>query len=583
MLDIVIRGGTIIDGTGAEGYTGDVGIANGRIAEVGGTIAAPARETIDADGALVTPAWIDIHTHYDGQATWDEAIEPSAGHGVGTIVMGNCGVGFAPVLPGGEQELIDLMEGVEDIPGTALYDAIPWGTWESYPQYLDFLSTRQFAIEVSSMITHGAVRNYVMGGLERANTAPSLDEIGQMAAIVEEALHAGAVGFSTGRVTGHRSIHGQSVPGTFAEEAELMAIASAMQRAGSGVLQAIPAGSFNWAPDEPPITQEADLLCRLSAISGRKTTFSLIQKMDDADEWKDVLAVVKAGNARGAQVFPQVGSRPSGFVFSLDTYHSFMARPSYLALKHLPLAERAAGMRRPEVKARILAERDVAPEFPGKMESLIPVLPLEMDHTFPLTALSNYEPDREESFGAMARRGDQDGYGCLYDYLAGGSGDRFAIAFFANYAGFNLDPIREMQLDECTVIGLSDAGAHVGAILDAVSPTYQLTFWARDRRRGKRLPLAHVVERQTRRNAELFGFADRGVLAPGLRADINVIDFEKLALGEMEVRRDLPSGGARLMQPAQGYVANLIKGTVTRRMDQDTGARPGRLVRNVAA
>ena len=257
-----------------------------------------------------------------------------------------------------------------------------------------------------------------------------------------------------------------------------------------------------------------------------------------------------------------------------------MARPSYLALKHLPLAERAAEMRKPEIKARIFSESDVVPQFPGKMESLIPVLPLEMDHTFPLTAESNYEPCQDESFGAtIAKNGGQDGYGLLYDYLTAGSGDRFAISFIANFAHYNLDDLREMQLDECTIVGLSDAGAHVSAILDAVSPTYQLTFWARDRHRGERLPLAHVIERQTSRNARLFGFSDRGSLVPGLRADINVIDFERLKLGEMEVRRDLPSGGARLMQNAQGYLATMINGKVTRRMDCDCGARPGRLVR----
>lgn len=582
MLDIIIRGGVIHDGTGAEGRSGDVAIADGKIVAVGGTISERAREVIDADGAIVTPAWVDVHTHYDGQATWDEEMEPSAGQGVGTVVMGNCGVGFAPVLPGGADELIDLMEGVEDIPGTALHEAIPWGAWQTYPEYLDYLATRRYAIDVSSMITHGAVRNYVMGGAERANLPPTAEEIERMAAIVEEAMRAGAAGFSTGRVLGHRSIHGQSVPGTFAQEAELAAIAAAMGRAGSGVLQVIPGSSLDFDDGEQPLTDEIDWICRLSRMSGRKATFSMAQKTKDPELWKQVVRMTQEANTQGAQVYPQVGSRPAGFVFSLATYHSFMARPSYLALQHLPLAERAAAMRDPEIKARILTEKDVTPEFPGKMESLIPTLPLDMGQTFPLTVDSDYEPDRSESFAAMMARegGTQDGLGYLYDYLTAGQGDQFAIAFFANYARFNLDHIREMQLEENCVVGLSDAGAHVSAIMDAVGPTYQLAYWGRDRHRGAKLPLPYLVELNSRRNARLFGFDDRGVLAPGMRADINVIDFPNLRLGEMEVRHDLPSGGARLMQPASGYLATLIKGDITRRHDRDTGARPGRLVRS---
>ncbi len=581
MLDSIIRGGLIYDGTGAEGYTGDVGIAGGRIVTVGKASRGSAREVIDADGALVTPAWIELHTHYDGQATWDEAMEPSAGHGVGTVIMGNCGVGFAPVHPDGEQDLIDLMEGVEDIPGAALHEGMPWGAWETFPQYLDYLGSRQYALDVSAMVTHGPLRNYVMGGLKRANEPASSDEIARMARIVEQALRAGASGFSTGRVTGHKSIHGSSVPGTYAPEVELQAIAMAMKRAGHGVLQAIPAGSFNWAKEEPDIREETDLIARLSALSGRPATFSLVQKMDDADEWRDVLALTKKANARGARVFPQVGSRPAGFIFSLGTYHPFTAKPSYLALKHSPLAQRAAEMRKPEVKSRILGEENVTPEFPGRMESLIPVLPLEMLHTFPLLASSDYEPREEESFGAAAQRDPrQSGYAYLYDFLTAGVGTGFATAFFGNYANFNLEHIREMQLDGDCVVGLSDAGAHVGAILDAVTPTYQLIHWGRDRRRGATLPLAHIIQRQTRRNADLYGFRDRGTIAPGMRADLNVIDFQSLHLGEMEIRKDLPAGGLRLMQSAHGYLATVVNGQVTRRMDKDTGARPGRLARS---
>jgi N-acyl-D-aspartate/D-glutamate deacylase len=583
MLDTIIRGGTIYDGTGAEARTGDVGIADGKIVSVGPSLHESARETIDADGAIVTPAWVEVHTHYDGQVTWDEAMEPSAGHGVGTVVMGNCGVGFAPVLPKGEMGLIDLMEGVEDIPGTALHAGMPWGAWETYPEYLDYLGKRKYALDISSMITHGALRSYVMGGPERANAPPTTEEIERMGTLVEEALRAGAVGFSTSRVSGHRSIHGDSVPGTWAEDSELWAIAAAMGRAGHGVFQAIPGGTMGFGEGEPEFSDDIALLCRLSAMSGRRATYSIIQKLNDPDEWSSIIAQTKRANAGGAQVFPQVGCRPAGFVFSLSTYHPFTAKPTYLALKHLPLAQRAAEMRKPEVKAQILADKNVVAEFPGKMENLIPVLPLNMTQTFPINADSDYEPTREESFGAMVERdGRQDGYAYLYDYLTEGDGENFATAFFANYARFNSDHIREMQLDDSTVVGLSDAGAHVGAILDAVTPTYQLTYWGRDRKRGPTLPLAHIIERQTSRNAALFGFKDRGTLAPGMRADVNVIDFKNLRLGAMEIRKDLPAGGSRLMQDAQGYLATIINGEVTRRMDKDTGARPGRLIRGHA-
>jgi N-acyl-D-aspartate/D-glutamate deacylase len=406
-----------------------------------------------------------------------------------------------------------------------------------------------------------------------------------MADIVEGALRAGAVGFSTSRIMAHRSIHGDPVPGTFADEPELNALAQAMKRAGRGVLQLIPAGTLGkgpeHAPEQAPLEDEVDLICRLSQSSGRKSTFTLFQTNEQMDQWREVIARVKAANQNGAQVFPQVGSRPTGLVFSLTSYHPYMAKPSFRALSHLPSAALAAEMRKPEVKAKIMAEPNVGLDYPGKMESLIVEAPLPMALTFALTTDSTYEPTFAESFEAKVQAAGYDNpQSYLYDYLTQGNGDQFAIIFFTNFAGFTLDPVRDMQMDGATVTGLSDGGAHVGLIFDAVNPTYQLTYWARDRKRGATMPLSHIINRQTKRNADLFGFSDRGMIAPGMRADINVIDFNRLGFGPLELRRDLPAGGARLLQAADGYDAVIINGVITRRRDQDTGARPGRLLRS---
>jgi N-acyl-D-amino-acid deacylase len=595
MHDYLIRGGTIIDGSGAPARPGDVAVKNGRIVEVGRT-SGTARETIDADGAIVTPTWVDIHTHYDGQVTWDSEMDPSASHGVGTIVMGNCGVGFAPVVPGEQQTLIDLMEGVEDIPGTALHEGMPWGAWQSYPEYLDFLASRRYALNISSLVAHGAIRNYVMGERGRSNQAATEGDLRAMSALVEEALRAGAVGFSTSRILGHRSIQGEPVPGTFANDAEVMIIAQALQRAGSGLFQIIPSSTLGEglpeALEHTSLEAEIELILRVSRASGRPATFTLFQVDAWSNKWREVIAQVKAGNALGASVYPQVGSRPTGIVMSLRTYHGFMRRPTYLALKDLPFEQRLAELRKPEVKAAILAEVTVPHPSPGTMENAVAHLEPNFEQTYALTGRSSYEPTREESFAALAAAaGYTDPNSYLYDYLVGLIGGRsgvdggdspFVIMFFTNYSDYNLDAVREMQLDDVTVTGLSDAGAHVSVIFDAVNPTYQLTYWARDRTRGATLPLPYVVHRQTRRNAELLGFRDRGLVAPGMRADLNVIDFERLALGPLELRRDLPAGGVRLMQGASGYVATLVNGQVTRRHDADSGARPGRLIRGGA-
>jgi N-acyl-D-aspartate/D-glutamate deacylase len=383
---------------------------------------------------------------------------------------------------------------------------------------------------------------------------------------------------------GHKSIHGEQVPGTFAPEAELMAVAQAFRRVGAGLMQLIPSGTLGTMGEHTDLEAEVAMISRLSAAATRPATFTLFETFADPSLAHRMIELVKAGNREGAQVFPQVGSRPTGFVFSLASYHPFMAKPSYLALAHLPAAERAIALRDPALKAKILAEENVPPKDQGSMEALIPNVPFPMALTFPLKDDASYEPLPNESFEARAQAsGQPDGRHALYDHLVGGDGTDFAIAFFTGYATFTLDGLRDLQLDDTTVVGLSDGGAHVGAIFDAVNPTFQLTYWARDRRRGGTIPLAHVINRQTRRNADLFGFTDRGLIAPGMRADVNVIDFAKLKLGKMSFHHDLPAGGSRLLQPAEGYLATLIRGVVTRSRDQDTGARPGRLLRGQGA
>jgi N-acyl-D-aspartate/D-glutamate deacylase len=347
-----------------------------------------------------------------------------------------------------------------------------------------------------------------------------------------------------------------------------MAIAGAFRRVGAGLLQMIPAGTLGTEGEHTPLEDEVEMICRVSAAAGRPATFTLFETFADRTQAHRVLEQVRAHNRGASRVFPQVGSRPTGFVFSLGSYHPFMAKPSYLALAHLPAAERAKALRDPAVKARILEETNVPPALPGSMEALIPNVPFPMHQTFPLGTDSSYEPLPEESFQALAQaQGLTDGRSALYDHLVGGDGSDFAVAFFTGYSAYTLDGLRDLQMDETTVVGLSDGGAHVGAIFDAVNPTYQLTYWARDRQRGPTLPLAHVINRQTGRNADLFGFTDRGRVAPGLRADLNVIDFAGLKLGRMQFHHDLPAGGARLLQGASGYLATMIGGEVTRRFD----------------
>jgi N-acyl-D-aspartate/D-glutamate deacylase len=581
MLDTKIRGAKIVDGTGAPMETGDLGIRDGRIV-ARGRITEDAREVIDADGALATPGWVDVHTHYDGQVTWDDQVDPSASHGVTTVVMGNCGVGFAPVHPGGESELIELMEGVEDIPGTALHEGMPWGAWESFPEYLEFLASRQYALDIGAQLAHGSLRNYVMGQRGRDNEDPTAEDLSRMCTLVEEAMRAGALGFSTSRTIGHRSIGGDPVPGTFAQAEELLALAEAMQRAGSGVFELIPASTIGTLEmlggEKHSLLEEFELIKQIGRV-GRPVTFTTVQIPEFPDTWQEYLRGAAEENARGSNLRPQVASRPIGFVTSLQTYHMFHRRETYLKLADLPFEQRVNEMRKPEIRAAILADDDVPVNAPGAMANIHGLLAQVAPALFPITLPIDYEPEPGQMLGARAAAEGRPIHEVVYDYLLENDGDSFAILLGSNYMAFNHDVIHTMLSDPNTVTGLSDAGAHVNLIFDAVAPTYQLMHWVRDRTRGQRLPIELVVQKQSRTNAELYGLRDRGSLEIGKRADLNLIDFENLSLGALEVHRDLPAGGSRILQQARGYLATYVNGVRTRENDRDTGARPGRLVR----
>jgi N-acyl-D-amino-acid deacylase len=585
MHDVVIRGGKIVDGLGGAPFIGDVAIAGGLIAEVGDHIAEQGRREIDAQGMIITPGWIDIHTHYDGQVSWDTELAPSSHNGATTVIMGNCGVGFAPVRPGAELALIELMEGVEDIPGTALADGIEWGRWESFPEYMDYIAGREYAIDVGAQIAHGAVRYYVMGDRGRTNEDATADDMERIADVVEEAIAAGAMGFSTSRTIGHRALWGEPVPGTFARDEELLAIARRMKKLNKGVLEAIPAGTVGklagLGGERSSPEEELDLLKRFSEESGRPVTFTLVETRDyDPDLWRHLLKLTHEANGDGARLFPQVPSRNIGFLSGLSSYHAFMRRPTYIAkMAQLPLAERAAAMRDPAMKAQIMAERDVPFEAPGSMLNLYSFFRHGAGIMYPLADPINLEAGKEASLGELAREAGQETLDYLYDFLVAGDGKQFASLSRANLPESNA-VLEEMLTHPDTVTGLSDAGAHVTLICDATMPTTQLTYWTRDRKKGRTLPIEFLVHKQTARNAALYGLTDRGSLEVGKRADINVIDYDNLTASPPVAHHDLPAGGTRIMQPVKGYRATFCNGVMIREHDADTGARPGRLVRS---
>ena len=580
--DLVIRNGDLVDGTGAPIRRGvTIAIDGERITAVADgadadSIGAGARE-IDATGLLVTPGFVDIHTHYDGQATWDADLEPSTPHGVTTVVMGNCGVGFAPAKPDEHEFLIELMEGVEDIPGAALSEGISWN-WESFPEYLDELDRGAYACDIAAMIAHGPLRTYVMGQRGADNEPASSDDVAEMAALVADAMDAGAMGFSTSRTIGHRAMNGEPVPGTFAAEDELFTIGRAMARAGKGVFEVAPAGLAG--EDLVAPKKEVDWICRLADEIGRPVTWLMLQNMVEPDEWQTLMQLSQEAQDAGHQVIPQVAGRPFGVLIGLATRHRFKDLPGFAPLRDLPFAEQAAAMGDAELKAQLLAEARDVEEYLRTNEPLAYQVVSSFERQYLLGDPVDYEPTPDRSIAALAEAAGVDPLEELYERLRDRDGEALIMMPFLGYAHGDGDALYEMLTHPAAVLGLADGGAHANFICDASTPTWMLTHWARDRSRGPQLPIESVVRKMTADTAALFGFTDRGVIEVGKRADLNVIDHGALRLREPRLVRDLPAGGTRLLQAAEGYRATIVRGVVTREHDEFTGAHPARLVRS---
>jgi N-acyl-D-aspartate/D-glutamate deacylase len=571
MYDLVIRGGTVIDGTGTDARTSDVAVQGGRIVAVDDLGGEKGRRTIEADGLLVTPGWVDIHTHYDGQATWDEVLAPSSWHGVTSLVMGNCGVGFAPARPDRHDWLIGLMEGVEDIPGTALAEGMTWD-WETFPQYLDALDRRKWTVDVGTQIAHGAVRSYVMGQRGSHNEPATARDIAEMKALVKEAVAAGALGFSTSRTIAHLAIDGEPVPGTYAAEDELFGIGAALGELGAGIFELAPAGVAGEDIASPG--REVDWMRRLSAAIGRPVTFALLQVAAAPDLWRELLDASQEAVAGGADLWPQVAARATGLLAGhFTTLCLFESIPAYQALKakNLSASDMVAALRDPAVRHSIVSWE---PDHDGaaRMEDAY-------RNTFVLGFPPDYEPGPERSVTHIAAATGRRPLEVAYDAMLEDEGQALLYIPILNYASGDLEPAREMLLHPRSAAGLGDGGAHCGVICDSSQPTFMLTHWTRDRTRGDRLPLEMMVKKQTQDTASLYGLGDRGSLQAGKLADINIIDYENLQLGPPRVVADLPAGGRRLVQEAKGYIATIKSGVTTFENGQDTGARPGVLLR----
>ncbi|MFC3226997.1 amidohydrolase family protein [Marinibaculum pumilum] len=575
-FDLVIRDGRIVDGSGAEAFSGDVAVRDGRIVEVG-KVAGAGRREIAADGRLVTPGFVDIHTHYDGQVTWDSHLNPSSNHGVTTVVMGNCGVGFAPVHDNDHAMLIRLMEGVEDIPGTALAEGLPW-SWNSMPDYLDAVDAIPHDLDICAQLPHGALRVFVMGERGADREPATDDDIAAMARLAAEAVEAGAFGFTTSRSLNHQTSDGKSTPSYGAAARELVGIAEGVGRTGRGVLQVI-SDVVAWARvGDADVDDEFAMLQEMMRISGRPLSLSLSQTDPAPDVWRDILGRITAFNDAGLSMKAQVCGRPIGTLLGLQgSAHPFIAHPTYREIKDLPLAERVAAMRNPDFRARIMAEE------PGRLPNLVRHILTRFDKQFRLGDPPDYEPRPETSIQHQAAAQQRDPRELIYDILLENEGREFIYVPLFNYAGFDLEPAREMMLHPHTVLGLGDGGAHCGIICDGSFPTTMMTHWGRDRTRGPKLDLPWIVKAQTSDTAAAVGLQDRGLLKPGYKADINLIDFDRLTLRPPHMIYDLPAGGRRLMQEAEGYDATIVSGEVIMENGAATGALPGRLVRGAQA
>jgi len=575
MHDIVLRGGTIIDGTGRARFTGDVAIDGGIIAAVGGRCG-PARREIDADGLLVTPGWVDVHTHYDAQAMWDPLLAPSSWHGVTTVLFGNCGVGFAPVKPEHRAALMELTEGVEEIPGAVLADGLDWN-WESFADFLGALERKPRALDIAAQIAHLPLRVYVMGDRAIRREAATADDIAAMRKLTAEALRAGAFGFTTSRTDSHKTPSGELVPSRYADGAtELLGIGRALGDVG--------AGAFGMNSDFDDEAAELAWMTRLAKETGRPVWFLLTDRYKDGGRWRRLLAGVHAARKAGAALTAQIAGRPIGVIMGVGTaLNPFTIRPSYKAIEQLSIPEQLKRLRDPAVRRAILAEKPSAEEV-SRLAQFRQYITSRWDKIFVMGDPPDYEPPPEKSVAAIAAAQGRSPDEVAYDYITAGNPldgtARFLFFPVVNYTESDHGPIREMLLDSGTLLGLSDGGAHCASIVDAGTPSYMLMHWGRDRSRGPGLPLELLVKRQTSETADFFGFHDRGRLAPGQRADINLIDFERLRVYQPEFVNDLPGGGLRLVQRVDGYEATLVAGTPVFEKGKHTGALPGKLVRN---
>lgn len=570
MHDLLIKGGTVVDGTGAASFTGDVAVKDGKIVEVG-KVSGAATRTVDASGLMVAPGWVDIHTHYDGQASWDPFMTPSSWHGVTTAVMGNCGVGFAPAKPSQREWMIELMEGVEDIPGAVLNEGVKWD-WESFPQYLDAVDKTPRIMDLGAQIPHAAVRVFVMGERGARREEATEDDMRQMAAVAKEAIAAGALGFSTSRTFVHRTSRGEQTPTFGVAEHELTSIARAVGETGKGVLQMI--------SDFDDVDSEFNILKECARLSGRPLSFTLLQRDHMPDKWRAVMQRVDAARGLGLDIKAQVSCRPIGMVHGLEcSMQPFFLTPGYLEIAALPLAERVARLNDPALRARIIKESATPPEN-WRLASIT----RDFHKLYPLKGeTADYEPRHEDSVAGIAEATGRTPEDVAYNLMLEDGGKRKFYFPLYNYTENNLNVVREMLTHPAALLGLGDAGAHCGYICDASYPTYLISHWARDRTRGDKLPLEFLVHAQTLRNARGVGLHDRGALAPGMKADINLIDFAHLRANAPQMKYDLPTGGRRLVQTANGYEATFVSGELVMEKGKATGALPGRLVRSSVA
>lgn len=580
-FDLKITGGLLYDGDGGEPFSANIGVKDGRILEIG-ECAGAAEKTVDAEGAIVTPGFIDLHTHYDGQISWDQELRPSVNHGVTTILMGNCGVGFAPVKKTDRDRLVRLMEGVEDIPGTALHEGLTWD-WETFPEYMDAIDAMPHTIDFGVMIGHDPVRVYAMGERASAFEEANDDDIAEMRRIVREAMEAGAAGFSIGRTDIHRTADGDWTPSAEASGKELTALSGALADLDHGVLQIV--NDFNLEREGDQFADEFSIVESFVRAGGDKpASISLMQRDMAPNDWRRILDETERLNKDGVDFNVQTAPRAIGVFQGLQcTFHPIMAQPSYIEIKDKPLEERVAIMRDPEFKKKCLAEKPVKLAGPGSSvppiaDTMIAAIELVANKFFRLGEHPDYEQPMDASLGAEARRDGVTAMEKLYDTLLELDGKQLIYFPIYNYTDFNYDNVRTMMTHPKALPGLSDGGAHVGTICDASFPTYLLTHWCRDRTEG-RIELARAIQMLTADGADYLRLKDRGRLKPGLRADINIIDHEKLALGPPRMVRDLPAGGQRLLQPVSGYRATFVKGEQVIANDEVTDARPGRLVR----